>query len=231
LIVAADGAGTTLRALNGIPVSGHSYHQRAIVAHVRTARPHQRTAWQRFLPTGPLAFLPLADGRSSIVWSADRNRASELLALSPPEFAAALTEAGDQVLGACELASERASFPLNLQYATEYVRPRFALLGDAAHSVHPLAGQGLNLGLRDVEALARLLATVPATEFGDLRFLRRYERERKTDNLIAATTFDGLNRLFSNDNPFLGRLRSIGLDAVGRMPPLQRFFARRALDI
>jgi 2-octaprenylphenol hydroxylase len=231
LIVAADGADSITRTLFDIQTTGHSYHQRAIVAHVRTAKPHERTAWQRFLPTGPLAFLPLRDGRSSIVWSADGGRAAELMALAPREFGAALTKASDGVLGECELSTARASFPLQLQYATEYVRPGLALLGDAAHSVHPLAGQGLNLGLRDVQALAGILGSATAAQFGDLKLLRRYERERKSENLLAATVFDGLNRLFSNDSPILGRLRSFGLNAVGRMPALKRFFARQALGI
>jgi len=231
LIVAADGADSIMRKLFDIQTAGHAYHQRAIVAHVRTAKPHRHTAWQRFLPTGPLAFLPLGDGRSSIVWSSDGRRAGKLMALSPGEFAEALTKASGEVLGECELTTARASFPLQLQYASEYVKPNFALLGDAAHSVHPLAGQGLNLGLRDVQALASLLGSVPAAQFGDLRLLRRYERERKSENLLAATAFDGLNRLFSNDSPILGRLRSFGLNAVGRTPSLMRFFARQALGI
>jgi 2-polyprenyl-6-methoxyphenol hydroxylase-like FAD-dependent oxidoreductase len=116
-----------------------------------------------------------------------------------------------------------------LRYADEYVRPRLALLGDAAHAVHPLAGQGLNLGLRDAAALVQVLAAAPTGSLGELAVLRRYERERKADNLLAGAAFDGLNRLFSNDDPLLKRMRSAGLRAVGRLPPLKALFARAAL--
>lgn len=231
LIVAADGADSALRALLQIDAVGHSYHQQAVVAHVRTAQPHRRTAWQRFLPTGPLALLPLGDGRSSLVWSVDSARADALMALTPDAFDNELTDASGAVLGRCTLSTPRAQFPLQLKVASQYVRPRFALLGDAAHSVHPLAGQGLNLGLLDCAALADLLGSLKPAQFGDLRALRHYERERKSENLLAATAFDGLNRLFSNSHPLLSGLRSAGLGSVGRVPALRRFFARNALGI
>ncbi len=231
LIVAADGVDSALRTLLQIDVVGHSYHQQALVAHVRTALPHQRTAWQRFLPTGPLALLPLGDGRSSIVWSVDSARADTLMSLAPEDFDTELTAASGEVLGRCSLSTSRARFPLQFKVASQYVRPRFALLGDAAHSVHPLAGQGLNLGLLDCAALADLLSALRPAQFGDLRALRRYERERKSENLLAATAFDGLNRLFSNSHPLLTGLRSAGLGSVGRVPALRRFFARNALGI
>ncbi len=231
LIVAADGADSALRALLQIDAVGHSYHQQALVAHVRTAQPHRRTAWQRFLPTGPLALLPLGDGRSSLVWSMDSARADALMALTPEDFDTELTGASGAVLGRCTLSTPRARFPLQLKVASQYVRPRFALLGDAAHSVHPLAGQGLNLGLLDCSALADLLSSVKPVQFGELRVLRRYERERKSANLLAATAFDGLNRLFSNSHPLLTGLRSAGLGSVGRVPGLRHFFARNALGI
>lgn len=231
LIVAADGVDSALRPRLQIDVVGHSYHQQALVAHVHTQHPHRRTAWQRFLPTGPLALLPLGDGRSSIVWSVEDSRADALMAMTPEDFNSALTEASGEVLGRCRVSTPRARFPLQLKVAADYVRPRFALLGDAAHAVHPLAGQGLNLGLQDCTALADVLASVRAPQFGDLRTLRRYERARKSENLLAATAFDGLNRLFSNSNPFLSGLRSAGLGSVGRVPALRRFFARTALGI
>lgn len=231
LIVAADGADSALRALLQIDAVGHSYHQQAVVAHVRTAQPHRRTAWQRFLPTGPLALLPLGDGRSSLVWSVDSARAEALMALTPDAFDNKLTDASGAVLGRCTLSTPRARFPLQLKVASHYVRPRFALLGDAAHSVHPLAGQGLNLGLLDCAALTDLLSSLKPAQFGELRVLRRYERERKSENLLAATAFDGLNRLFSNSHPLLSGLRSAGLGSVARVPALRRFFARNALGI
>ena len=231
LIVAADGADSALRALLQIDAVGHSYHQQAVVAHVRTAQPHRRTAWQRFLPTGPLALLPLGDGRSSLVWSVDSARAEALMALTPDAFDNKLTDASGAVLGRCTLSTPRARFPLQLKVASHYVRPRFALLGDAAHAVHPLAGQGLNLGLLDCAALTDLLSSLKPAQFGELRVLRRYERERKSENLLAATAFDGLNRLFSNSHPLLSGLRSAGLGSVARVPALRRFFARNALGI
>jgi 2-octaprenylphenol hydroxylase len=175
--------------------------------------------------------LPLGDGRSSLVWSVDSARADALMALTPDAFDNELTDASGAVLGRCTVSTPRAQFPLQLKVASQYVRPRFALLGDAAHSVHPLAGQGLNLGLLDCAALADLLSGLTPAQFGDLRALRRYERERKSENLLAATAFDGLNRLFSNSHPLLSGLRSAGLGSVGRVPALRRFFARNALGI
>ena len=171
LLIAADGVASRSRELLGIESAGHAYHQDALVAHVRTAKPHQKTAWQRFLPTGPLAFLPLPDGRSSIVWSIDRPQAERLRSLDAPAFAAALEEASDGALGGIELTTRVAGFPLQLKYALDYVRPRAVLLGDAGHAVHPLAGQGLNLGLLDCAALAETLA--PAR--GDAELLARAE--------------------------------------------------------
>ncbi|MFI4891592.1 MAG: FAD-dependent monooxygenase [Steroidobacterales bacterium] len=232
LILAADGVESKTRGLLGIESAGHSYHQDALVAHVRTAKPHQRTAWQRFLRTGPLALLPLPDGRCSIVWSTATPTAARLAALDPDAFGAELTEASAGVLGRCELTTPIARFPLRLQYASHYVCPRAALLGDAAHAVHPLAGQGLNLGLLDAAALAEVLgeATGSASP-GDLRLLRRYERWRKSENLLAATAMDSLERLFTNSNSAVQGLRSAGLSLVGRLPALKRQFARQALGL
>ncbi len=232
LLLGADGVASRTRELLGIESAGHSYHQDALVAHVRTGKPHQRCAWQRFLATGPVAFLPLPDGRSSIVWSADRPEADRLAALDEAGFGAALTQASDTVLGRCELASALVRFPLRLQYASEYVRARAALLGDAAHVIHPLAGQGLNLGLLDCAALAEVLgeAADPAS-LGDLRLLRRYERWRKSENLLAATALDTLERLFSSGSVAFRGLRGAGLTTVGRAPLLKREFARRALGL
>jgi 2-octaprenylphenol hydroxylase len=232
LILGADGVESKTRELLGIESAGHSYHQDALVAHVRTEKPHQHTAWQRFLPTGPLALLPLNDGRSSIVWSADVLTAARLASLDGQEFGAELTDACAAVLGRCELTTPIARFPLRLQYASEYVRPRAALLGDAAHVVHPLAGQGLNLGLLDCAAVAEILAEAAhADSLGDLKLLRRYERWRKSENLLAATAMDSLERLFSSSNAALSGLRRAGLGAVGRIPLLKREFALHALGL
>jgi 2-polyprenylphenol 6-hydroxylase len=232
LLIAADGAASKTRELLGIGIAGHAYHQDALVAHVRTGKPHRNTAWQRFLTTGPLAFLPLPDGRSSIVWSTVRAEAERLLTLDAAAFGAAVEAASDGFLGAVELTTPVASFPLSLQYALDYVRPRAVLLGDAAHAVHPLAGQGLNLGLLDCASLADVLsAAVVPGQLGEPRLLRRYERWRKSENLLAATALDGLERLFSNANPAIARLRSLGLGAVGKLPFIKRQLALHALGL
>ena len=231
LLIGADGTESKTRALLGIGTAGHAYHQDALVAHVRTSKPHRNTAWQRFLPSGPLAFLPLPDGRSSIVWSTTRQEATRLRALDAAAFGAALTAASSEVLGTCELTTPLAGFPLKLQYALAYARPRAVLLGDAAHAVHPLAGQGLNLGLLDCASLADVLADANPHALGDFRLLRRYERWRRSENLLAATAFDGLERLFSNANPLAAALRTGALSAVSRLPLLKRQFAERALGV
>jgi ubiquinone biosynthesis UbiH/UbiF/VisC/COQ6 family hydroxylase len=232
LLIAADGTESKSRELLGIGTAGHAYHQDALVAHVRTAKPHQNTAWQRFLATGPLAFLPLPGGRSSIVWSAARAEASRLAKLDPAAFGAALTAASGGVLGEVQVTTPTVSFPLKLQYALDYARPRAVLLGDAAHAVHPLAGQGLNLGLLDCASLAEVLSGAADPRFlGDYKLLRRYERWRRSENLLAATALDGLERLFSNANPAVAGLRAAGLKAVGNLPFMKRQLARRALGL
>jgi 2-octaprenylphenol hydroxylase len=232
LLIAADGPESKTRELLGIETAGHSYRQDALVAHVRTAKSHANTAWQRFLRAGPLAFLPLPDGRSSIVWSTARAEAASLRALDVAAFGAALTAASGAVLGDCELTTPLASFPLKLQYALDYVRPRTVLLGDAAHVVHPLAGQGLNLGLLDCAVLADVLGQAGrAGYFGEHRLLRRYERSRRSENLLAAAALDGLERLFSSADPLSTGLRSAGLGAVDKLPFIKHRFAQRALGL
>jgi 2-octaprenylphenol hydroxylase len=231
-LIAADGQESKTRALLGIETAGHAYHQDALVAHVRTEKPHCSTAWQRFLGSGPLAFLPLSDGRSSIVWSAALPEAARLRALDVAAFGTALSAASGGVLGNCELSAPPTTFPLKLQYALEYVRPRAVLLGDAAHVVHPLAGQGLNLGLLDCAALADVLAAEGGRGyFGEHKLLRRYERWRRSENLLAAGALDGLERLFSATDPLSAGLRAAGLSAVGKMPLVKRRLAQRALGL
>jgi 2-octaprenylphenol hydroxylase len=232
LLAAADGTDSKVRASVGIETAGHAYQQDALVAHVRTGRPHANTAWQRFLRTGPVAFLPLEDGRSSIVWSVTRPRADELRAMDAGQFSSALTEATGEALGRCTLTTPLASFPLKLQYSVDYARPRVVLLGDAAHVVHPLAGQGLNMGLLDCAALAQVLQEAGGLQrYGDYKTLRRYERWRRSENLLAAAALDGLERLFAGSDALSAGVRSAGLRAVARVPLLERHFARRALGL
>jgi ubiquinone biosynthesis UbiH/UbiF/VisC/COQ6 family hydroxylase len=232
LIIGADGTGSKTRELLNIGTAGHVYHQDALVAHIRTEKPHDETAWQRFLPGGPLALLPLSDGRSSLVWSNSRAEAARLLALGPEEFSAALTAGSDAVLGQCSITSKLTAFPLQLQYADAYVQPRAVLLGDAAHVVHPLAGQGLNLGLLDCAALAHVLGDcADPRSIGDLNVLRRYERWRRSENFLAGAALDGLERLFAASGPFTSAARSFGLGAVQRMPMVKRRLARHALGL
>ncbi len=232
LVIGADGTGSRTRQLLGIGTAGHAYHQDALVAHIRTERPHDDTAWPRFLPAGPLALLPLSDGRSSLVWSIGRAEAARLRALGPEEFGAALTAGSDAVLGQCSLASALVAFPLQLQYAVAYAQPRAVLLGDAAHVVHPLAGQGLNLGLLDCAALSQVLRDcADPRRFGDLNVLRRYERWRRSENFLAGAALDGLERLFASGSVFSSAARNLGLGAVQRMPMVKRSLARRALGL
>jgi 2-octaprenylphenol hydroxylase len=233
LVVGADGAASTSRQLAGIETAGWDYPQHAVVAHVSCEAGHRETAWQRFLPTGPLAFLPLSDGRCSIVWSTTPERAGELLALTGPEFCAAVTAASDGVLGNVTAAAGRAAFPLRLRYAKAYTRPRFALIGDAAHAVHPLAGQGVNLGFLDAAALAECLGEgiADGRDPGDRRVLRRYERWRKGDNMAAMFVIDGIGRLFSSDSDALANLRRFGLGFVNAAPTVKHEFIRRAMGV
>jgi ubiquinone biosynthesis UbiH/UbiF/VisC/COQ6 family hydroxylase len=234
LIVGADGGDSRVRAAAGIPVLEKDYGQRALVAHVVTALPHCETAWQRFLPGGPLAFLPLADGRSSIVWTCPDDEAGRLLALGDAEFIEALQLASANVLGRIESCSRRLSFPLALKHATSYTRPGIVLIGDAAHSVHPLAGQGMNLGLRDAAVLADTLAAALAAGHypGDEFVLRRYARAQKARNLGMQIAFDGLNTLFGPSVPgFAAPLRRLGMAAVNRTEPAKRILMRQALGL
>lgn len=236
MVIAAEGARSVSRERVGLALQARSYEQTAIVTHVRTARPHRQTAWQRFLPDGPIAFLPLADGRSSIVWTTTPRQAQRLLDAGDEELAREIATAGDHVLGEVRVAGPRGAFPLQIAHATAYCRPRFALVGDAAHSIHPLAGQGVNLGFMDAAALVQVLAEARAAganadALGDLRVLRRYERWRKTENTAALGLVDGLNRLFSNSNPAARALRRAGFAALEHAAPVKRLLMMRALGL
>ncbi|MBK1706264.1 UbiH/UbiF/VisC/COQ6 family ubiquinone biosynthesis hydroxylase [Halochromatium glycolicum] len=233
LVVGADGRDSFVREALGIEVDALDYAQRALVAHVEVAHWHRETAWQRFLPTGPLAFLPLADGRCSIVWSADEDRAEHLLALDDAAFIGELEVAFDKRLGPILSSGPRAAFPLRRQHAREYVRPRAALVGDAAHSIHPLAGQGVNLGFLDVAALIDALdhARERRRSLGSLQTLRRYERARRGDNAAMVAAMDGFKRLFGNRNPLLVGARNLGLAVAAHLPGIKPLFIRQALGL
>jgi 2-octaprenylphenol hydroxylase len=233
LLVGADGAQSSVRQWANINTGGWNYDQSAVVANVRSAEPHQETAWQRFLPTGPLAFLPLHDGRCSIVWATTPEQADALLALDDAAFADALAAAFDRRLGAIMEVGFRATFPLRLQHAHAYVKPGIALIGDAAHVVHPLAGQGVNLGLLDAATLAEVLIEALATghDLGSLKVLRRYERWRKGDNLLMLGVMDGFKRLFGASLPPAPVLRNLGLSLTDAAGPLKNFIARRAMGL
>jgi 2-octaprenylphenol hydroxylase len=230
LLVAADGAGSPLRELAGLRTRGRDYAQRAVVAHVRTERPHRKTAWQRFLPAGPLALLPLADGRSSIVWSLPEADARRVLALDDAGFLDALGAASDFRLGRILASTPRAAFPLKLQLAERYQAERFVLLGDAAHAVHPLAGQGVNLGLRDVAELRDTLVAARAAgaDFAAAHVLRRYARRRRSADTLDALGFDALARIYAWQAPPLVAARAVGVRVLDRLAPLKRRIAGHA---
>ncbi|WCE03096.1 UbiH/UbiF family hydroxylase [Pseudoxanthomonas sp. JBR18] len=233
LAVAADGAASTLRALAGLPTQGHDYRQRGVVGYLRSERPHEATAWQRFLPTGPLAVLPFTEGRSSIVWTLPQAEAARVLALDDATFSRELTRAFGGRLGELTIDSPRAAFPLRLQLARQYVEGRVLVVGDAAHAVHPLAGQGVNLGLRDVAGLMELVAAARARRapWDTPHRLARWARTRRSENTVAAYTFDGINRLFSNDELHTTLARGPLLGLAGRMPPLTDLLWRRAAGL
>lgn len=230
LLVAADGADSQVRERAGIETLGWRYGQRAIVAEIETAEPHRATAWQRFLGTGPLALLPLADGRCSIVWSAEDALAAELLALDDTAFCARLTEASQQVLGAVHAVGTRVPVPLRLLHASEYAREGLVLVGDAAHAVHPLAGQGLNLGLADVAGLLATLAEARAAgrDWRSARTLARHARARKAANLEMLALTDSLSRVFRLRLPALKTALGLGLEAVDRLGPVKELLMRQA---
>ena len=233
LVIGADGAQSAVRAAIGVHAETSGYQQTAIVAVVETEKPHERTAWQRFLQTGTLAFLPLSDGTSSIVWSADDELAKSLLSMPAADFAGALTSALDHALGATRLVSDRASFPLRKLAAQHYVAHRCALIGDAAHVVHPLAGQGVNMGILDAAALAELLIAGrrEREDPGALRILRRYERWRKTETQTLSTAIDTFDRLLAHGTGPIAKLAQRGLGWVNRSQEAKRVFIRRALGI
>ncbi len=230
LLIAADGARSTLREQLGVPVWQHHYGQMAITADMELGVAHEGVAWQRFLASGPIALLPLAGAqRASLIWSTARADAERLLSLPDADFDAAVNAAFGSELGRLAVASARAGFPLTAAHAHRYVGSRFALIGDAAHRVHPLAGQGVNLGLADAGTLAHNLiaARHQGRDLGALRVLRPYERARKGDNLAMLAVTHLLNRAFPASGPWQ-RLLAVGLNVTDTLTPLKTLLMRQA---
>lgn len=231
LLLGADGAQSHVRQLAGIGTCRWSYPQQAVVATVAVEADHGDTAWQRFLPEGPLAFLPMQKPWCSIVWSVSAQCAIDLCDMPEEAFLHRLMVDSQQRLGQVKAVGPRVRFPLQLMHANAYIAPRIALVGDAVHTVHPLAGQGLNLGFQDVAALVAQLqrAWSEQKDIGTRRVLRAYERCRKMDNWLMQGSFDGLNRLFSNEQLLLTYLRNAGLNIVDRASILKHLLVRKAM--
>jgi 2-octaprenyl-6-methoxyphenol hydroxylase len=233
LIAGCDGRASGVAQRAGIGRIGWDYRQNSLVCAIEHARPHGGIAHQFFMPSGPLAILPLPGNRSSIVWSEARDQAEAIQARDDAGYLAALVPRFGDLLGEIALAGSRFSYPLGLSLAESFTAPRVALVGDAAHGIHPLAGQGLNLGLRDVAALAEVLASTfrRGLDLGAPDVLGAYQRWRRFDTALLVGVTDGINRLFSNDNPLIRLGRDLGLAAVNRLPALRRGFIREAAGL
>ena len=228
LLIAADGRNSPTRALAGMEARSGRYGQTAIVANVDTELPHRHTAWQRFLATGPLAFLPLANGQSSIVWSCDDEFAQRITATDDAGFCAALGEAIEYKLGAVTGCSTRMNFALGWHSCERWLEERVLLIGDAAHGVHPLAGQGVNLGFSDVDLLANLLTD--KSQLALQKQLRRYERQRKSETWLATMSFSGLKWIYGLEQKPLTGLRNLGMRLVDETPWFKRAMMQKAIQ-
>lgn len=231
LVVGADGVNSWVRKQAEIDVSRHAYNQIGVVANFSTERPHRQIAHQWFRRDGVLALLPLPDKRVSMVWSTTEDHADFLRNLPEDELCRRVEEAASHTLGKLQLITPPVGFPLNFVHVEKLIKPRLVLIGDAAHGIHPLAGQGVNLGLRDTRELAAILnARGMRTDCGDFMLLRRYELARKEDILALELVTDGLQKLFNNSNPTLARLRNLGLEITNRLPLIKNRLMQHALN-
>ncbi|HMY89045.1 MAG TPA: UbiH/UbiF family hydroxylase [Nitrosomonas sp.] len=231
LIVGADGVNSWVREQAGITVEHHRYEQIGVVANFSTELAHHNIAYQWFRRDGVLAFLPLPDKRVSIVWSTHETHANELRNISDEEFSQRVSEASNRVLGRLQLITQPVGFPLNFVHVSKLVKPRLVLIGDAAHGIHPLAGQGVNLGLRDVKALSEILKKDEIYyDYGDYILLLRYERARKADITAMETVTDGLHKLFNSQDPIIRRFRNLGLTMTNRLPFIKSKLMQHALN-
>ena len=237
LLIAADGANSAVREYFQFATKQWDYQQKAIVTTIYTEQSNQQTALQRFMPTGPLALLPLddIDGAHccSIVWSQDTEEAERLMALDDKEFCQTLSQASEHCLGKILKTEKRHLIPLRQSHAVDYVMPRVALLGDAAHSIHPLAGQGANLGFSDAQVLAEEIASAYGRQLdlGDLSVLKRYQRRRKPENLAAMAAMEGFKRLFGAQNSTLRLIRNYGLSAINNLGAIKNKLIKQAMGL
>jgi 2-octaprenylphenol hydroxylase len=234
LVVGADGANSWLRQQLDIPLTHWDYGHSALVANIRTVEPHNKTARQIFRPEGPLAFLPLGESNlSSIVWSLDPLHAENLVSMPEEEFNKQLTAAFDNQLGLCQVEGERQAFPLKMRYAKDFVKDRVVLVGDAAHTIHPLAGQGVNLGLADAAALAETIMELhlEGKDIGLKANLRPFERWRKSEAAQMIASMQGFKELFSGDNPIKKMVRGLGMSLANELTPVKDECLKRALGL
>jgi len=231
IVIGADGPASQIRELAGISVSREDYGQRGLVAVVKTEHGHKNTAWQRFLSGGPLALLPLNNNYSSIVWSLPSDQSSRYLKLSDAEFCRLLTVASECRLGTITEVGKRAAFPLVGSQASSYISDRVVLIGDAAHTIHPLAGQGVNLGIKDAVVLASILLPLSTGDWGSRRQLRRYERARKGENLLVMKSMEGFKLLFVHNAQVVKSARNTGLNLFNSLPIVKRQIMRGAMGL